>query len=222
LVGQRSKPLLETSTIARQEPVAETQSSRPASEESKPAAPALQASTEEKVSSPEPITEPAQVAQRAVPEAQSGRLLVHSNPAGAGVSVDGQTRGVTPLALRDLPLGEHTIEVTQPGHDTRQQRVTLSAARPARTIEFTLRPTAAAGQPSTDPSQPGSLQIASRPSGAQVFVDDNLVGTTPLLVTNVASGSRRLRLELSGYQTWTTSVQVEPSARFRVSASLEQ
>lgn len=69
--------------------------------------------------------------------------------------------------------------------------------------------------------QSGSLQVATRPSGAQVFVDDSLIGTTPLLLSNIEAGSKRLRIELSGYKTWATSVQIEPSARSRVSARLE-
>jgi hypothetical protein len=67
----------------------------------------------------------------------------------------------------------------------------------------------------------GSLQVATRPSGAQVFVDDSLIGTTPLLLSNIEAGSKRLRIELSGYKTWATSVRIEPSARSRVSARLE-
>jgi serine/threonine protein kinase len=70
-------------------------------------------------------------------------------------------------------------------------------------------------------STTGSLHVASRPSGAQVFVDDTLIGTTPLLLSNVAPGSRRLRIEMSGYRIWTSAVQIAPSERFRVSASLE-
>jgi PEGA domain len=48
-----------------------------------------------------------------------------------------------------------------------------------------------------------------------------LIGTTPLLLSNVAAGARHLRIELSGYQIWTTAVQIKPSGRFRVSARLE-
>jgi hypothetical protein len=63
--------------------------------------------------------------------------------------------------------------------------------------------------------------VASRPSGAQVFVDDELIGTTPLLLSDIVAGSKRLRVELSGYKIWTRSVQVEPKARARVAATLE-
>jgi hypothetical protein len=151
----------------------------------------------------------------------SGRLLVRSMPAGAKVVVDGQSGGVTPLDFGELAFGAHTIEVSYPGHDTRQRRVTLSERRPARSVDFKLRPTSVPAQTIPAASSPGSLQVTSHPSGAQVFVDDSLIGTAPLLLSNVEAGSRRLRVELSGYRIWTTSVQIEPSARLRVSANLE-
>jgi eukaryotic-like serine/threonine-protein kinase len=176
--------------------------------------------------------------QRTVPAVVSGRLVVRSTPAGADVMIDGQPSGVTPLTLGELAFGAHTIAVSHPGHDSRRQRVTLSERRPARSVTFKLRPTsepaqatAATNTPLPPTSEPapataatnttGSLQVASRPSGAQVFVDDSLIGTTPFLLSNVETGSKRLRIELSGYKSWEKSVQIEPSARSRVSASLE-
>jgi hypothetical protein len=88
-------------------------------------------------------------------------------------------------------------------------------------VDFDFRPTSEPAHDTPDTNTTGSLHVASRPSGAQVFVDDNLIGTTPLLLSNVAAGSRRLRIELSGYKSWTGSVQIEPGARRPVSASLE-
>ena len=248
IVGHHSRPSTESIDVARarghHESVAEPQPTRAAVEDPKPVASTTQtvapisketvsnsqamgATTQtvasvskEKVSSSEPIA--ATVArQPAVPAVESGRLLVRSKPAGADVVVDGQSRGVTPLALRELAFGAHTIEVSHPRHDTRQRRVTLSERRPERSVDFVLRPTSVPPHATAATNSTASLHVASRPSGAQVFVDDNLIGTTPLLLSNVAAGSRHLRVELSGYKIWTTSVQIEPSARFRVSASLE-
>jgi hypothetical protein len=68
----------------------------------------------------------------------------------------------------------------------------------------------------------GSLQILSRPSGATVFVDGQTVGRTPMVISNVRSGAHDVRLELTGFRRWATSVQVSPGARARVAASLEQ
>jgi hypothetical protein len=159
--------------------------------------------------------------QRAVPAVDSGRLLVRSTPAGAGVVVDGRSRGVTPLELGELAFATYTIKVSHPGHDTRQQRVTLSERRPTRSVDFELRPTSVPSDATPAANTPGSLRVTSLPSGAQVFVDDNLVSTTPFQLSNLAAGARHLRIELSGYKTWTTSVQIEPSTRSQVSAVLE-
>ena len=223
VVGQRSRPSTESMNVSHHEPVAEPQPTRAAVEDPKPIASTTQTVapiSEQKVSSSEPIA--ASVArQPPVPAVESGRLLVRSTPAGAGVVVDGQSRGVTPLDLRELAFGAHTIEVSHPGHDTRKRRVTLSERRPARSIDFELRPTSVPAQTTAATNSTGSLQVASRPSGAQVFVDDNLIGTTPLLLSNVAAGSKSLRIELSGHQIWTTSVQIKPGARVRASARLD-
>jgi hypothetical protein len=71
-------------------------------------------------------------------------------------------------------------------------------------------------------SGPGSLQVLSRPSGAQVFVDGRVVGRTPLVIPGVRSGGHDVRIELSGFRRWSTSVQITPGSRTRVAASLEQ
>ena len=68
----------------------------------------------------------------------------------------------------------------------------------------------------------GSLQVESRPAGAQVFLDERAVGSTPALIPNVTAGDHRVRIELPGYRSWVTSVSVGASSRARVGASLEQ
>jgi hypothetical protein len=55
-----------------------------------------------------------------------------------------------------------------------------------------------------------------------VFVDNELVGTTPLLIREVTAGAHAVRLDLPGYRPWATSVQVAGGARARVAASLER
>ena len=69
---------------------------------------------------------------------------------------------------------------------------------------------------------PGVLQLESRPTGAQVHLDDRLVATTPLRLYDVAPGSHTVRIELEGYQPWSTSVKVEAGSLARIAASLEQ
>ena len=54
-----------------------------------------------------------------------GALEVVSTPAGGTVFVDGRERGVTPLALPDLALGEHEVRVAKEGYVDWLQRLTI-------------------------------------------------------------------------------------------------
>jgi len=102
----------------------------------------------------------------------------------------------------------------------------VSAPEPPRAVPD--RPAAARSPlPRTAPvetagSGPGSLQILSRPTGAQVSIDGRLVGRTPLVISDVRIGAHDVRIELAGFRRWVTSVQVTPGNRTRVAASLEQ
>jgi hypothetical protein len=165
-------------------------------------------------------------------------VLVRSTPSGARVLVNGTPRGETPLAIRDLDFGTHTIAVEAPGYPRWQQTVTLTADRPAQSFEVALdTPGSAAGgaAPAGTPSAgavPGGrapagtatagLQIDSRPAGAQVWVDGAPAGVTPLLLLKVSVGTHSVRIELPGFRPWTTSVSVATGERTRVAASLEQ
>ena len=57
-----------------------------------------------------------------------------------------------------------------------------------------------------------SMKVKSSPPGAQVYLDDRPVGTTPLLLPRVAVGTHKLRLEAAGYETHSQAVQVEEVA----------
>lgn len=49
------------------------------------------------------------------------------------------------------------------------------------------------------------LRVASTPEGAEVFIDDHLVGTTPL-ATQVTAGPHRVRLVRRGHRPWHEEV----------------
>ena len=54
----------------------------------------------------------------------------------------------------------------------------------------------------------GTLQLSSSPSGAQVYLDNQFRGYTPITITNVALGNHILEYRYSGYQSWSTTVTV--------------
>jgi hypothetical protein len=176
-----------------------------------------------------------------------GRLLVRSTPPGASVSVDGVARGVTPLAIRDLDLGSREITVTYRGYDTEERRITLTKARPSRSVELRLTRIAAVPAPSASatkgrsgattaptprPSTPASfgrpaattgiLAIESQPPGASVTVNGKPSGTTPLTINDLAPGDYRVTMSLRGFRDFATTVRVVAGERARAAARLTE
>jgi serine/threonine-protein kinase len=170
--------------------------------------------------SPVPTPAPAAPAPTKPAETRSagpGRLLIRSTPAGAVVAIDGREAGKTPVTVRELATGPHRVQITHEGFAPAERRVTITRARPAQSMTVALEATRA----SATPAESGTLRVESRPAGAKVYVDGTLIGTTPVSQP-VMSGEHGVRLELSGYRDWTSSVRVAGAATSRVTASLER
>jgi hypothetical protein len=162
-------------------------------------------------------------------------MIVRSNPARAGVTVNGEWRGRTPLTLSGLKFGSYTVRVVQPGFATGREEVRLSAAEPSRALSFRLRraagsaPAASRGAaPSAAPSSAaasrmvGSIYVDSRPRGARVMLDGRLVGTTPTRINDVPIGSHVVRLELPDHRLWAVSTRVAAGQETPVTGSLDR
>ena len=217
-------------------PAAATVPAAPASAPARPAPPSGREFTENTVPSSEAgaANSPPGANQSSISNHQSsmippGRLLVRSTPAGARVTVDGRDSGVTPIAVRELANGTHHVVVTRDGYAPTERRVVITASRPAQSITVALDRMNASATSGAEPEPAGgaerfvgTLQVDSRPTGAKVFVDGRLVGSTPVSVGNVRAGEHAVRLEHDGYRRWSSSVRVVAAERNRVTASLER
>ncbi len=54
---------------------------------------------------------------------KNSELSVTTNPDGATVLVDDQTKGVTPLSVADIPAGDHTMSITSTGFLSRTLKI---------------------------------------------------------------------------------------------------
>ena len=154
-----------------------------------------------------------------------GRLILRTTPAGARVTIDGRDVGITPLTAQSLLPGQHVVRLAHQGYVAAERRVRIGAAQPAQSIDVELvaRPAREIAASSAAPERTsGSLTFDSRPAGARVFVDEALVGTTPLQVDAITSGDHAVRFELAGFGPWSTTVRVVGGVQTRVSGSLER
>ena len=136
---------------------------------------------------------------------------VNLNPEPIPSAPAGPRRGPQPAAA---PAPQ---QPTTPQQPTKGRGASTAVGRvPPRTQAV------AADLPEPAVTGPASLEVVSRPSGAQVILDGRVIGKTPMTIPDVATGDHSIRLELAGFKGWATSVGVKAGTATRVAASLEQ
>lgn len=76
---------------------------------------------------------------------------------------------------------------------------------------------------SMEQSGPASatLAVSSEPAGAEIYVDGQLLSSTPATV-EVTAGNHQLTLKLAGYQDWTRNIHVLPASAIHFEPTLEK
>ena len=139
--------------------------------------------------------------------AQPASLLIRSQPAGASVTINEQTMGVTPLTLPSFAPGKHLLTLALKGYRPHYETLTLAGNdRLVRDI-------------SLEPLQ-GLLVIHSTPSGADVEINTTHRGATPLLVSDLPPGTYQARITKSGYLTRQIDIQVVDRTPKRIEVAL--
>ena len=76
---------------------------------------------------------------------------------------------------------------------------------------------------SMEQSGPASatLTVGSEPAGAEIYVDGQLLSSTPATF-EVTAGNHQLVLKLAGYQDWTRNIRVLPASAIHFEPTLEK
>ncbi|QQR71992.1 MAG: PEGA domain-containing protein [Methanolinea sp.] len=99
-----------------------------------------------------------------------------------------------------MPTGNRNITLVKSGYQTKTVWVDVpTGIKVLAPITLT---------PGGGPADTGTLYIASVPSGAEIYIDGVLSGTTNQFVTDIPTGNRNITLVKSGYQTKTVWVDV--------------
>lgn len=99
-----------------------------------------------------------------------------------------------------LPAGTQTIECRAEGHEPSSLNITVVKDAPMAT--YTLRP--------PTPIY-GSVEIGTTPAGAEVYINEELVGTTgeqPLVKHNVIIGKKNLTIRAANFSTIRDTITV--------------
>ena len=126
----------------------------------------------------------------------SGTIYVNSEPMGAVVIFDNKDEGFTPKSLFNVNAGTHRLILSYDGYERSAQTITLETDS---TIEInqTLVPLT------------GNLNITSIPSGANIYLNDEYRGTSPLILQYLDVGNYFLKIKMDGYEEYLSKVEVE-------------
>jgi len=135
----------------------------------------------------------------------SGSIQVASSPGGSSVRLNGDYYGETPhegyLDITSLTPGIYNILISHPQNQDYSGNVAVTA-RQTTTVNVALQ---ASPQPS---SINGTLYISSNPSGAYIFLDNQIKGITPLILPSLNPGIYTLTLRTDGYQDAIRQVNI--------------
>ena len=134
-----------------------------------------------------------QTLQLPTPTPITGTLDITSTPALASIAIDGVNRGETPMKIRNLLEGTHTVTLTLEGYGTETREVTIQESQSA-TLTVTLQN----GRPIT---------ISTHQSGAHIFVDNVDMGISPFSGT-LTYGQHTLHATLNGQQSASKTITV--------------
>jgi tetratricopeptide (TPR) repeat protein len=132
------------------------------------------------------------------------RISITSTPNGARIAIDGDVVGNAPIE-REVAAGDHEIVATI-GDRRATRRVTVEYGEPL-----------AIAMPVLD--QQGTLVITSNVTGAQVEIDGQYAGETPLTIL-VAAGDRAVIVKSEGYSSLERQVKVPAEGSAQITATL--
>lgn len=160
----------------------------------------------------------------------SGKTVIRSEPPTAFVTINGVSKGVTPLEVK-LDCGEtreFEVLVFRPGYLPQTQTVPCRRIRgPYKDVFFELEPGQAPlthMEPTLPPAKEefGSVAVKSVPSGSDVFLNNTFIGTTPIIAQRVKSGYYFLELRKRGFKPWRKEIRIRPESTTEYFPILEE
>jgi hypothetical protein len=131
----------------------------------------------------------------APPDRPRASLKVQSAVPNAEVFVDGSSLGRAPVDRNDLDPGKHYIVVHKDGFTDFKREVVLLENQAITMV--------------ADLSATGALRVLSTPEGAEVKIDGELIGRTPVQRDAVSSGDHIVEFKLKGFFDHKETMKIE-------------
>lgn len=135
-------------------------------------------------------------------------VTIDSVPSGASILLDGEAAGTTPATVEVLQ-GEHQLILQLPTFADWQKVLRIKATKDQDLGQVNLQPAA------------GELELSSVPSGANVTLDGEFQGQTPLTLEVSPGKARRLEVFKPGYERYNDSVEMSAASSDKRTVTLQ-
>jgi hypothetical protein len=146
----------------------------------------------------------------------TGDLSITSQPTGASINIDGWDKGNTPQTLSNIKVGTHTLTLKLAGYTDWSSSIEVIGGQ-TNPVSVTL----IQNQQGGGVGGYGSIAIQSNPSNANVYLDGQPSGTTPLTIPSVNPGTHTILLTLQGYNDTSRTVDVATGSQNQISVDLQ-
>jgi len=131
----------------------------------------------------------------AVSSTATGTLDVRTVPEKAVITLNGESRGVTPVTIPDVPVGDVDLGLSSPGYENLTTRVAIQEGAVTE-VHAILTPAS------------GTLSVNTKPPGAEIFIDRTMRGVSPLILSNMSPGNYTLEIRKEGFNSTTREVMI--------------
>ena len=138
-----------------------------------------------------------------------GELTVKTNPTGAEVRIDGQSRGATPFELDELPSGNYHLTLTKELFQTIDLNIVIEDGK---NLELNKNLEA----------RSGILSITGKPKGAEITGNGKRIGNLPLKDYRIAEGMVELTASAKDYHPQTEFMNIQRDQSYEHVFNLER
>ncbi len=147
-----------------------------------------------------------------VPKTEVGSITITTNPSNAEVYIDNEYIGQTPLENYSLEVGNYDLKVSLDNHEDESKPLLIEVGKLSRTnLELT---------PLTPIVETGAVTITSIPSDAEVYIDNEYIGQTPLENYSLEVGNYGLKVSLDNHEDESKPLLIEVGKLSRTNLEL--
>jgi PKD domain/PEGA domain len=151
---------------------------------------------------PQPTTQPP----------PNGSIAITSIPPGAEVNIDDWQSGITPTIISEILPGNHQVTLSSRGYDNWSHIVSVGSGRMSA-INAELVATK---------EITGSLAVITDPPGAEIFMDGDFKGVSPVTIPGLSPGTHAVLLTLKEYENATTNISINGGQTQKYTTELQK